>query len=133
MITRKHSGLGPQPQKWLAKKARHGNRGFPVGTVAFYGPTDQRASKVAVAILLAADSEPAELRRWFSDEGDVRYDPEILEEVVAFLQGSGIRSVAMVDGIIGCPHEEGVDYEGSTCPQCPFWAGRDRWTDARLL
>ena len=30
---------------------------------------------------------------------------------------------------LGCPHEEGVDYpEGQICPQCPFWAHRDRWT-----
>lgn len=27
------------------------------------------------------------------------------------------------------PHEEGVDYpEGHVCPQCPFWAHRDRWS-----
>jgi hypothetical protein len=25
-------------RKWLAKKAKAGNRGFPLGTVAFYGP-----------------------------------------------------------------------------------------------
>jgi hypothetical protein len=34
----------------------------------------------------------------------------------------------MVDRVIGCPHEEGIDYEGPTCPHCPYWAGRDRWT-----
>jgi Extended Signal Peptide of Type V secretion system len=29
----------------------------------------------------------------------------------------------------GRPHEEGIDYpEGSTCPRCPFWAHRDRWS-----
>jgi hypothetical protein len=38
----------------------------------------------------------------------------------------------MTDQIIGCPHEEGIDYEGATCPACPFWAGRDRWTRTRL-
>src|SRR4051812_9319014 len=40
--------------------------------------------------------------------------------------------VVMTDRIIGCPHEEGIDYEGTTCPTCPFWAGRDRWTGKRL-
>jgi hypothetical protein len=31
------------------------------------------------------------------------------------------------------PHEEGIDYpEGKTCPQCPFWASRDRWTGESL-
>jgi hypothetical protein len=45
--------LGWQPQKWLAKKAKAGNRGFPIGTVAFYGPDDTRASKVAVGLIAA--------------------------------------------------------------------------------
>ncbi len=44
----------------------------------------------------------------------------------------GAKSVVMTDRIIGCPHEEGIDYEGPTCPDCPFWAGRDRWTGKRL-
>jgi hypothetical protein len=25
-----------------------------------------------------------------------------------------------------------VFYAGSTCPACPFWAGRDRWMGKRL-
>jgi len=45
---------------------------------------------------------------------------------------TGAKSVVMTDRIIGCPHEEGIDYEGSTCPDCPFWVGRDRWTGKRL-
>jgi hypothetical protein len=68
---------------WLPKKAERGFHGYPIATIAFYGPTDKLATKVA-------------------------------------------------DGIIGCPHEEGVDYpEGKYCPQCPYWAGRDRWTKER--
>ena len=27
--------VGWQPRKWLAKKAKAGDRGFPLGTVAF--------------------------------------------------------------------------------------------------
>jgi hypothetical protein len=39
----------------------------------------------------------------------------------------------MVDRIIGCPHEEGIDYpDGAECPECPFWKGRDRWTGELL-
>jgi hypothetical protein len=34
----------------------------------------------------------------------------------------------MTDGIIGCPHQEGIDYEGEWCPFCEFWHGRDRFT-----
>ena len=43
-----------QPAQRLRKKVRRGFRGYPVATIAFYGPDDRRASKVAVGILLAA-------------------------------------------------------------------------------
>jgi RNA polymerase sigma factor (sigma-70 family) len=36
---------------------------------------------------------------------------------VAFIKAQHVRSVVVTDGIIGCPHEEGVDYpEGKSCP-----------------
>ena len=48
---------------------------------------------------------------------------------VAFFRQHGVKSVAMSDGLLGCPHEEGIDYpKGEACPQCPYWAGRDRFT-----
>ena len=124
-MTRK---IGWQPRKWLEKKAKRGARGYPVGTIAFYGPDNRRATKVAVSIILSAGAEPSELRRWFSENGDVRADENVVAEMVSFLQDHEVHSVAAVDGIIGCPHEEGIDYpEGQNCPDCPFWAGRDRW------
>lgn len=44
------------------------------------------------------------------------------------LRKQGAKSVAMTDAILGCPHEEGIDYpEGEKCPHCPFWADKDRW------
>ena len=119
--------LRGQALKRLGKKTKKGFRGYPVGTIAFYGPDDKRASKVAVGIIRGKDQE-AEMRRWLVDEGDVRRDDAVLAEVVAHLEQAGVKSVAMVDGIFGCPHEEGVDYEGETCPMCPFWADRDRFT-----
>jgi hypothetical protein len=46
-----------------------------------------------------------------------------------FILERAAKSVAMMEPIIGCPHEEGLDYpEGEPCPQCPFWAHRNRWT-----
>jgi hypothetical protein len=49
--------------------------------------------------------------------------------IAAFLQEHHVKSAATVDKIIGCPHEEGIDYpEGKPCPQCSFWAGRNRFT-----
>jgi len=113
----------------LKKKARRGFRGYPVATIAFYGPDDKRASKAAVGIVTAPDAEPVALERWFTEDGDVRTDPIVAGEILQFVRVHGARSVVMTDRIIGCPHEEGVDYpEGQVCPQCPFWAHRDRWT-----
>ena len=119
--------LGQQPRKWLEKKAKRGFRGYPIGTIAFYGPDERCASKVAVSVVRAPQSAPAELHRWFSEAGDLRMDGTILAEIVAFLREYEVHSVAMTNGIIGCPHEEGIDYpEGDNCPNCPYWAGRDR-------
>ena len=64
-------------RKSLRKRLRRGFRGYPVATVAYYGPDDQRASKVAVGITNGEGQEVAELRRWFSETGDVRFDPII--------------------------------------------------------
>lgn len=113
----------------LRKKSKQGFQGFPAATVAYYGPNAGRASKVAVAVIVSEGAEPEFLERWFSETNDVRSDPQVNEAVVHFLQHHGVKSVVMPDRIIGCPHEEGVDYpEGEGCPQCPYWAGRDRFT-----
>ncbi len=117
----------------IGKAARKGFRGYPVGTVAFYGPDDRRASKAAVGIVRSEGAEPDILERWFSDTTDVRFDRRIASEIQAFLARNGAKTVVTTGEINGCPHEEGVDYpEGHVCPQCPFWATVDRWTHERL-
>jgi hypothetical protein len=113
----------------LAKKSRKGFCGYPVATVAFYGPDDTHATKVSVGIVIyeGADADPVE--RWFCRTTDARTDPEVTEAVLRFIDQQGARSVVSVNRIIGCPHEEGIDYpEGENCPLCPFWRNRDRWT-----
>jgi hypothetical protein len=84
--------------------------------------------KVAVSIILTENHEPDLLERWFSNSNfDVRHHPAVGEQVMAFLKTHVVRSTVVADGIIGCPHEEGVDSpEGKYCPQRPYWAGRDR-------
>lgn len=117
--------------KSLRRKAKRGMRGYPMATVAAYGPDDRRASKLVVSIFAFDGDEDGPMRKWFSDV-DVRGDSAILAEVLAFTADNGVRSVAMLDRIIGCPHEEGVDYPlGEVCPQCPFWHRIDRWTGER--
>jgi len=112
----------------LANRARKGFRGYPIGTLAFYGPDDRRATKLVASIVEGEDEEPSVMEKWFSEEEDVRNDIGVIEQAAAFLERHGARSVVMPDRIIGCPHEEGIDYEGPTCPECPFWAIRDRWS-----
>jgi hypothetical protein len=119
-----HKALWP-----LTKKGNRGFRGYPVATVAFYGPDDRRASKVAVGILPAEGVEATHVERWFSEAGDVRDDTSITSSILAFIEQHTANTVVVADRFIGCPHEEGIDYpEGEKCPTCPFWASRDRWT-----
>ncbi len=114
--------------KSLQRKAKKGFRGHPMATIAFYGPTDKQATKVVASIIAHQGAPPHPMRKWFS-EGDVRTDAEILEEILAMAKEHAVRSVVMMDRIIGCPHEEGIDYpEGAACPECLFWQGINRWT-----
>ncbi len=113
----------------LEKKARKGFRGYPMATLAFYGPDNTKASKVAVGVVTYDGAEADPLERWFSEDGDVRHDPVIGAEIIEFIGKHGVKSVVMSDGLMGCPHEEEIDYPlGEVCPQCPYWAIRDRFT-----
>src|SRR2546430_1081 len=90
----------------LAKKARRGFRGYPLATIAFYGPDNTRASKVAVGIVRAEGAE-LEMTRLFDNEGDIRHNPQIDAQILKLISGNGALSVVMTEGIFGCPHEEG--------------------------
>jgi hypothetical protein len=118
---------------WLRRKLKQGFRGYPIATVAFYGQTAELATKVVVAIVCDEGREPDPLERWFSEDTDVRDNPDVGEKVLAFLKEHAAKSVIVTDGLIGCPHEEGIDYrEGKSCPLCPYWAGRDRFSRERI-
>jgi hypothetical protein len=80
-----------------------------------------------VGFIETEDSEP-EIKVWFSDKEDVRNDRKIGDEVTEYLTKRGVKSVVASDAIIGCPHEEGIDYPiGEECPKCPYWIGKDRF------
>jgi hypothetical protein len=65
-------------------------------------------------------------------DGDVRKDVRIADEIRAFVAATGAKTVVMTGKVNGCPHEQSVDYEGDVCPQCQFWADKDRWTGSNL-
>jgi hypothetical protein len=105
------------------KSKKSGKAKLPVATVAYYGPDDRTPTKVAVGIVTEWGKEPAELKRWWGN--DVARDLRIQREVADFIKEHGARSVVITDGIIGCPHEEGIDFLiGEDCPYCPFWRGK---------
>jgi len=113
----------------LLKKARKGFRGYPVATVAHYGPDADRASKVVVSILTQPDEEASVMKKWYSEISDIRFDNEVIMEILDMIREHHALSITMPDRIIGCPHEERTDYpQGETCPLCPYWAGKDRWS-----
>jgi hypothetical protein len=120
----------PRNRYWLDKKAKRGFKGFPIATVAFYGPDNQYATKVAVGIV-NKQREVLLLEKWFSkdyEDVDVRFGSVIIQKVLDFIEQQNAQTVVISEGIIGCPHEEDIDYpKGEVCPECPFWANRDRW------
>jgi hypothetical protein len=103
---------------------------YPIATIAAYGPDNMLATKLVVAVFKKPNQkEPDDLHRWLTNAGDVRNDQAIAAEVVEFVKRNGVRQTVSSDRILGCPHEEGVDYPlGSTCPHCPFWEKIDRFT-----
>ena len=71
-----HMKIKQRNKSQLAKRAKRGFRGYPVATVAFYGPTAARASKVAVGIVVREGAAPDIMERWQSEERDLRFDED---------------------------------------------------------
>ncbi len=118
--------------KLINKKTRKGYKGYPVATITFYGSTNKVASKLVCGIIKHDGAEPEPMKKWFSDK-DIRTSEKALGEVLIFVQENDAKTVCMIDSIIGCPHEEGIDYpEGKSCPECKYWKGRNRFTNEPL-
>ena len=114
----------------VMKLAQQGFRGYPIVTVAFYGPDDQVATKVVVSLLRESANHIDSMERWSSRDGqDLRALDDTYQHIDEMIRNWGARSVVAPEKILGCPHEEGLDYpEGQHCPECPFWKNRDRWS-----
>lgn len=90
---------------------------YPVGTVAMYGPDDKTTTKIAAAVILHDGAEPI-MKRWVAT--DVMTNPKVQQEMREFFLQHDVKSVAMSQGNMGCPHEEGEDFpDGADCPFCP--------------
>lgn len=116
-----------KPIAILRRRAKQGDQGYPMASIAFYGPNNKRATKVVLGIITHEDAVP-ELYKWFSDAKDVRYDPGIQRAILSEIEEHSVVSVIMSEKLFGCPHEEGTDYpESEACPLCPYWKDRDRY------
>jgi hypothetical protein len=106
-----------------------------VGTIATYGPDTTLATKLVVSVLdRSGRAEPFAMQTWTTVGVDVRHDPAIAADVAAFMRQHGVTKTVASDRMMGCPHEEGIDYPiGRTCPRCPFWAGIDRFTHEPIV
>jgi hypothetical protein len=108
----------------LYQKAKQGYKGYPIATVAFYGKDNLQANKIAVGIVTKFQTVGV-LQRWFTETGDIRDDVTILKAITDFIEHHQAKSVMITDGIVGCPHEAGIDYpKGQKCPTCDYWATR---------
>ena len=122
----------PDASRLLYRLERWANRGYngePIATIGLYGPDAARASKISLGVG-ARRGELDIIGRWISDNIDIRQRADILAEIIGILESRGVLSLAFPAPILGCPHEEGPDYPiGSSCPKCPYWAGRPRPID----
>lgn len=122
--------MTPGIKNRLHNRAAKGFRGYPIATVAYYGPNASKATKAVAGIIARDGADAHPLQRWFGEHRDQRLNETITSQILRFVKEHGARTVAAVPAILGCPHEEGIDYAiGEPCPRCPYWAGRDRWAD----
>ncbi|RME06047.1 MAG: hypothetical protein D6803_07520 [Anaerolineae bacterium] len=109
---------GQLPEQILAAVARR-NR-YPLGVLIYYGPDDQTCTRVTAAVINAPNARP-DFRHWYGDQP--ASDPQVIAEIGDFFRLHGVRAALMTEGIVDCPHDEGIDYpEGEPCPYCPFWS-----------
>ncbi|MGE3191609.1 MAG: DUF1186 domain-containing protein, partial [Vicinamibacterales bacterium] len=112
------------------RSGRRRGAGGPAVIIAAYGPDDTRATKLVASVLRRPeDTTPLVMRTWTTEAADIRSDPAVAAEIAAFASAHRAGRVVETERIIGCPHEEGIDYPmGRSCPRCPFWVGIDRFT-----
>lgn len=134
----------------LKPSQMHVNSGssYPRATIAYYGATSDVATKMVVRIIPFEGGNPVAEKTWFSrgNHADVRHEQSTLEPMCDFIKSYNVKKIEILrrsgyephpDGIrpeeegmdpfeiIGCPHEEGVDFPvGEYCQICRYWSRR---------
>ena len=92
---------------------------FPIGVLAYFGPDDKQISKV-VAVIIPDKINSPQYKSWKTESFET--DTKVAKEIGQYFLEHMVKEVVMTDGVVGCPHDEGVDYPtGQPCPYCPFW------------
>ena len=98
-----------------------------------YGPDNTMATKLVATVMEGPRDRHVASRPWTTDV-EIRNDPVVAAELAEFLRAHRVKETVSSDRMLGCPHQEGIDYPmGRTCPQCPFWAHLDRFTHEPIV
>jgi hypothetical protein len=118
----KHCCYGKEGENAPDLRTARQKRQHPIGTVAMYGPDNKTTTKIAAGVILHEGADPI-MERWVAT--DIMTNAKIQEQLKEFFRRYGVKHVAMSQGNMGCPHEEGEDFAvGEDCPFCPFWKGK---------
>ena len=69
---------------------RKGNQGYPIATIAFYGPSNNIATKVVCAIIENDGAAVEPMHKWFS-ASDLRKSEQILDEIIDFVDENRVK------------------------------------------
>ena len=73
---------------------------YPTATLAFYGPTDQIATKTVIGIIEKNGGDVDVIHKWINVFADVRSDPTVGNEISEFLKKHNVKSVVSTGRII---------------------------------
>ena len=102
---------------YFRKVINQGN--FPLGMIVYFGPDDKTVTKILGIVLVDAQNDPI-TKQWLGE--NIAENPKTISAIGNFFQKYCVSDVVMTEGVIGCPHEEGLDYPlGGECAECTFW------------
>lgn len=101
------------------RKVLNEKSSYPLGTLMYFGPDNVTITKIVAVVISAKNASPI-AKSWSSSK--VSSDPKVAAEIGQFYLKNKVADVIMTDGVLGCPHDEGVDFPiGGQCPQCKYW------------
>ena len=111
--------------KILIRQAEQGFKGFPIGTLAFYGADNHSASKAIAMVIGNEQGDVIDKQEYVLTNVDIRTEDLLISVINDWFAQYQVATIATSPDIVDCPHEAGIDYEaGTDCPHCPYWKGK---------